>query len=141
MIYKLKLLIFIENKSRTLINLKKNTDYVKSNNSIRIASPTCWIFTYVSSIYYESIYSFLAKCLHLKLHTLWDLLYPPPTHYKLIGITFSVCLCNHDRSMSFLWRNIESFYFTQRLLMPCGCVMFLTHCHLGKVKVIERKGL
>lgn len=39
----------------------------------------------------------------------------------------------------FLWRNIESFFFTQRLLFIWWCVMILTQGHLSRFKVTEKK--
>lgn len=72
----------------------------------------------------------------------------PQTKFRgYIRIALSVCLsvclsarlCNRVRSISFLCRNIGSFYFTQRLLITWGCVMILTHGHLGKFKVTGRK--
>lgn len=45
----------------------------------------------------------------------------------------------HVRSISFLWRNIGSLYFTQKLPLTLECAMILTQSHFGKVKVIDRK--
>lgn len=42
------------------------------------------------------------------------------------------------RFIFFLWRNIESSYFTQKLLMVLMCVRVLTQSHLGKFKVTKR---
>lgn len=40
-------------------------------------------------------------------------------------------------SLSFLWRNIESSRFTQRLLMTWGCVLILSQGHLGNLGVLS----
>lgn len=64
------------------------------------------------------------------------LLYFPQT--KLVRLF--VCLCkSRVRSISFLWRKIESFYFTQRLLMIWVCVMAFNQVQFSKVKDIVRK--
>lgn len=43
------------------------------------------------------------------------------------------------RSMSFIWRKIESSYLTQRLLITCRYVMILTWSHFWRFKVTRRK--
>lgn len=63
----------------------------------------------------------------------------PQRKYEVYkGITLSICQWNHVCSISFIWRNISS-YFTQKLLITCGFVMILTKVILGKLKVTGRK--
>lgn len=64
----------------------------------------------------------------------------PQRKYEVYeGITLSICQWNHVCSISFIWRNIRSSYFTQKLLITCGFVMISTKVILGKLKVTGRK--
>lgn len=54
------------------------------------------------------------------------------------SVCLSVCLCNRIQSKSFLKTYFENSYFTQRLLMVCGCVIILTEGHLCKFKLTGR---